>query len=179
MCFLRTIVLFSCFFSLSYSAFALEDIDELMHFSSKQEDVLVVHVNAPDYVTLEDGRRIHLIGIESAGVVKPRNYTRDKNGMIIPEKEDAAISLEEQALTYAQNLLEGKKVKLEFDVDSRGLDGKKEAHVFLPDGKLASAELLRQGFVNLRIRPPNLKYADQLRDAYQEAKREQRGYLSN
>ena len=163
----------------TYNVQAKENIDDLINFSRKQEEVLIVHVNATDHVTLEDGRRIYLIGVESAGQVKRKYAARDKNGMIIEEAPDATISLEEQALTYAQNLLEGRKVRLEFDVEATRTDGQKEAYVFLADGKLAGAELLRQGFVNLRIRPPNLKYAQELRDAYQEAKKEQRGYLSN
>ena len=89
------------------------------------------------------------------------------------------IPLEEQAVSYAQELLEGKKVKLEFDLESLDEQGRHQAYVFLPGGAMANAELLRQGFVDLKLRPPNVKYADQLRKAYQEAKREQRGFLGN
>ena len=71
--------------------------------------------------------------------------------------------------------MEGKKVKLEYDVESRDVQDRWQAYVFLPDGRMANAELLRQGFVYLKIRPPNLKYANQLREAYQEARREKRG----
>ncbi len=75
--------------------------------------------------------------------------------------------------------MEGKKVKLEFDVDATDAQGRRQAYVFLMDGRLANAEVLHQGFVYLKIRPPNLKYANQLRDAYKQAKQEQRGFLSN
>jgi endonuclease YncB( thermonuclease family) len=40
---------------------------------------------------------------------------------------------------------------------------------------MANAELLRMGFVKLRIVPPNVKHEQQLRAAYQEAKKEKRG----
>jgi endonuclease YncB( thermonuclease family) len=40
---------------------------------------------------------------------------------------------------------------------------------------MANEELLRMGFVKLRIILPNVKYQDQLSAAYQEAKREKRG----
>ena len=36
------------------------------------------------------------------------------------------------------------------------------AYVYLPDGRMANAELLRMGFVKLRIIPPNVKYEDKL-----------------
>jgi micrococcal nuclease len=163
------------FLFISSVAFALPE--DLM-LSKNKEEGLVVKVTDSDMLVLENGQRIQLIGVESAGA-PPRKYLeRDKNGMLIEEKE-AFIPLEEQAVTYAQNLLEGKKVKLEYDVEALNREGYKQAYVFLPDGHLANVELLRQGFVKLKIRPPNVKYAEQMRNAYQEAKREQRGFLSN
>ncbi len=38
-----------------------------------------------------------------------------------------------------------------------------------------NAEILRQGFANLSIRPPNMKFAKELREAYREARAEKRG----
>ncbi|MBI4309568.1 MAG: thermonuclease family protein [Candidatus Omnitrophica bacterium] len=160
-------------------ATARDGIDDLLHFSSKQEQALVVKVANSNVIVLENGRRVRLIGIESAGLPLRKTVDLDKNGKAIEHREDVAIPLEEQAITYAQDLLEDKKVKLEYDVQSMDDDGKYQAYVFLPDGRMANVELLRQGFVYLKIRPPNIKYAGQLRLAYQEAKREQRGFLSN
>jgi micrococcal nuclease len=153
--------------------------DDLIHFSKRQEEALVVKVNDSDSVILEDGRKIHLIGIESMGPVERKYAERDKNGMIIEEKEEVSIPMEEQALMFAQNLLEGKKIRLEYDVDALDQENRRQAYIFLPDGAMANTELLRQGFVELKIRPPNIKYAEALRTAYREAKREQRGFLAN
>ena len=164
---------------LSGPALAREDVNDLIHFSSKQEAALVVKAVNSNVIVLEDGRRVRLIGVESAGLPPRKTVELDKNGKIIEQKEDVAIPLEEQAITYAQDLLEGKKIKLEYDVESRDNDGKYQAYVFLPDGRMANVELLRQGFVYLKIRPPNVKYADRLRAAYRQAKHEQRGFLSN
>ena len=132
-------------------------------------------VVSSDLIVLEDGRRVKLIGIESAGP-PPRHYAKfDDKGHVIEEPEEPTIPLEEQALTYAQNLLENKKVKLEYDVDSRDSKGYLYAYVYLPDNRMANTELLRMGFVKLRIVPPNVKYEERLNSAYQEAKREKRG----
>ena len=156
------------------------DVDELINFSRKQEEGLIVKVVSTDVVVLEDGRRLRLIGIESAGEAPRREVKYDERGRIIEDEHtEAAIPLEEQALSYAQELMEGKKVKIEYDVESIDLQGHRFAYVHLPDGRMANAELLRQGFVRLQIRPPNVKHADALRGAYQEAKREQRGLLSD
>ncbi len=72
---MRSIIILSfLFFALnSFSLANNNDPDELIHFSKRQEEALVVKVIASDMIVLEDGRRIKLIGIESAGD-PPRKY---------------------------------------------------------------------------------------------------------
>jgi endonuclease YncB( thermonuclease family) len=160
----------------SAPAWSNDNSDDLFNYSKKQEQVLVVKVVASDLIVLEDGRRVKLIGVESAGVPK-RSYAKyDEKGHVIEEPVEPTISLEEQALTYAQNLLENQKVRLEYDVDGGDTgSGYLSAYVYLPNGKMANVELLRMGFVKLRIVLPNVKYEDELSMAYQEAKKEKRG----
>jgi len=162
-------------FFLSSPVWASDDSDDLFNFSKKQEEVLVVKVIASDLIVLEDGRHVKLIGIESVGVVKHQYPKYDEKGHLIEVPVEPTISLEEQALTYAQDLLENKKVKLEYDVDAQDASGYLCAYVYLPDGRMANVELLRMGFVKLRIIPPNVKYEDKFSEAYQEAKKEKRG----
>lgn len=163
-------------FLISTPCWADNNSDDLFNFSKKQDEALVVKVVDSDLIVLEDGRRIKLIGIESAGPPprKPAQY--DDKGHLIEQPEEPTIPLEEQALTYAQDLLENKKVKLEYDVDGGDTsNGYLYAYVYLPDGRMANAELLRMGFVKLRIIPPNVKYEDELDKAYRQAKKEKRG----
>lgn len=159
------------------SAFVLADEPLFSHLSKKQEEALVVKVVDSDCIVLENGHRVKFIGISSIGLPAKKYVERDNNGVIIEEEPDNSISLEEEALTFAQQLLENKKVHLEYDVERRSLDGYEYAYVYLPDGTLANAELLRMGFVQLSISPPNVKYADKLRAAYQEAREQKRGIL--
>ncbi len=159
--------------------FAAHEDAELFGSHTKQEEALVLKVIASDTIVLENGQRIKLLGIDSFGPPPRRIVKFDSKGRPIEEKVEPTISLQEQAIAYAQNLMEGKKIRLEFDLDSRDENGKKVAYVYLPDGLMANVELLRQGFVRLRIRPPNVKYEDLLRKAYQEARKEQRGFLSD
>lgn len=154
---------------------AEEGGDDLFNFSKKQEEVLVVKVSSSDRIVLEDGRRVKLIGIETLGPPPVKLVKYDSKGRIIEQPEEPTIPLQEQALAYAQDLMENKKVRLEFDVDSEEAGGYWSAYVYLPDGRLANAELLRMGLVKLRIIPPNVKHVDQLRLAYQEAKKDKRG----
>jgi len=150
--------------------------DDLFNSFKKHEEALVVKVIASDLIVLEDGRHVKLIGIESAGPVPHKRVKYDDKGRVIEEPEEPTISLQEQALTYAQDLLENKKVELEYDVDAGSAStGYLNAYVYLPDGRMANAELLRMGFVKLRTVLPNVKYEDKLDAAYQEAKKEKRG----
>ena len=164
------------FFLLNSPCRADDNSDGLFNYSKKQQDALVVKVAASDLIVLEDGRRVKLIGIESLGPAPVKLVKYDEKGHVIEEPEEPTIPLQEQALTYAQELLENKKVRLEYDVDAgETSSGYLYAYVFLPDGRMANAELLRMGFVKLRIVLPNVKYQDKLRAAYQEAKKEKRG----
>jgi len=161
---------------LNVYAWGSDDNGDLFNFSKKQEEALVVKVVSSDLIVLEDGRRVKLIGIESLGPPKRAYAKLDEKGRVIEEPVEPTIPLEEQALTYAQELLENKKVKLEYDVDAGDTaSGYLNAYVYLPDGKMANAQLLRMGFVKLRIILPNVKYEDQLRTAYRQAKKEKRG----
>jgi micrococcal nuclease len=161
-------------FFLSAAAWA-DNNDDLFNYSKKQQEALVVKVAASDLIVLEDGRHVKLIGVESAGAPRHKYAKYDEKGHVIVEPEEPTIPLEEQALSYAQELLENKKVKLEYDTDAGDTRGYLYAYVYLPDGRMANIELLRMGFVNLRIVPPNVKYEEKLRVAYQEAKKEKRG----
>lgn len=162
-------------FLLNVPCWGSDNSNDLFNYSKKQEEALVVKVTASNLIVLEDGRRIKLIGVESAGMPRPKIVKYDNKGRMIEETEEPTISLQEQALTYAQDLMENKKVRLEYDVDAGSTGGYLNAYVYLPDGRMANAELLRMGFVKLRIIPPNVKYEEKLRLAYQEAKKEKRG----
>ena len=163
-------------FFLSAQAWADDNSDDLFNFSKKQDEALVVKVVASDLIVLEDGRRVKLIGIESMGPPPRIPVKYDDKGHVIEEPVEPTIPLEEQALTYAQDLMENKKVKLEYDVDGGDThSGYLNAYVYLPDGRMANAELLRMGFVKFRSILPNVKYEERLRSAYQEAKKEKRG----
>lgn len=157
-----------------------QEADELINSDFKTKEALVVKVIASDMVVLENGQRIKLLGIESFGPPPRPKVKYDNKGRPIEDTEvEPTIPLEEQAIVFAQELMEGKKVKLEYDVESRDEKGQKVAYVYLPDGRLANAELLREGFVRLKIRPPNVKHEDLLTKAYQEARKDQRGFLSD
>lgn len=144
--------------------------------SKNYANVRVERVISAGILTLESGEKIRLIGLEAPEAPRRRgNLPSDQFGFPIEEQANPKTPIEEQAYDFAKNLLEGQYVRLEFDAQAKSEDFRTLAYVFLKDGTLVNAEILRQGFANLKLTPLNKKYASQLREAYQEARREKRG----
>lgn len=149
--------------------------DFLLRASLEYKNVEVERVINADTIVLENGKKIRLIGLKALQAPKRYNVPRDEYGLIIEDTSDPTTSLEETAYDFVQELMGHKKVRVEFDTQSVDESGHMFGYVFLSDGTMANEEILRQGYAGLQIRPPNLKYADQLREAYREARIEKRG----
>jgi len=143
--------------------------------SQRYEDVIVERVIRADRILLATGEKIRLIGIRAPDLPQREKVERNEYGFIIEPPVTPETTLEEQALRFVKELLENKRVRLEFD--KRRTDDNLEtlAYVFLSDGTMANVEILRQGFAYLQIEPPNFKYEDLFRAAYREARQEKRG----
>lgn len=90
-----------------------------------------------------------------------------------PRKPVEAYAREARA--FNQRLVEGKKVRLEFDVERRDKYSRLLAYVYLTDGTFVNAELLRQGYAQLLTIPPNVKYVDLFVKLQREAREAGRG----
>ncbi len=142
------------------------DLNPLLGASVKYQDVRVSRVLAVDRVLLENDEKIALIGIRGPKPPRQADVARDAHGFIVPD-ETPEVPFEVEAMRFAKTLLEGRTVRLEFDTQRRNDQGFIEAYIFLPDGKLVNAELVRSGYADIRLEPPNMKYAPDLRKAYQ------------
>lgn len=151
-----------------------ETSENLLAPSKKYDDVRVAKVLSADSFILASGEKIKLIGLVSPEPPKKKKVERDAHGFIIEEK-DPTISIEQQSYDFTRDLIEGKKVRLEFDAEKNSDDFRTFAYVFVDNDLFVNAEILRQGYADLKILPPNTKYAQALREAYQEARREKRG----
>ncbi|MCB9757703.1 MAG: thermonuclease family protein [Candidatus Omnitrophica bacterium] len=140
------------------------------------KNVLVERIISADTIVLEDGKKIKLIGLKAPDAPRRPKVEYDKNGLPIENVVLPENTFEEKAYAFAHKLLVGKKVRLEFDETRTDDHFATIAYVFLVDNNiLVNAEILRWGYADLQIQPPNFKYQDQLRDAYKEARREKRG----
>lgn len=66
--------------------------------------------------------------------------------------------------------LSGNSVVLEFDLDKRDKYGRLLAYVRTLDNKLINLEMVRNGYAALYTFPPNVKYAERLREGQRYAR---------
>lgn len=75
---------------------------------------------------------------------------------------------------YTKDMLEGREVWLEMDVEERDRYGRLLAYVYL-DGEMFNRMLLEEGHATIITVPPNVKYAEEFEGLQEEARREGRG----
>jgi len=113
-----------------------------------------------DTVVLVGGERVRYIGVDTPELHHPRKpvqpYARE-------------------AMEFNRRLVEGKKVRLELDVEPRDKYGRTLAYVFLEDGRFVNAELLKEGYAQLLTIPPNVRYADLFVGLQKQAREAKRG----
>ena len=175
---LLVLLLFSVFFDSGICVMAGESrIDFFANDDKIYQNIVVEKVLSADTILLDNDETIKLIGLQGPPAPKrAKDVQRDEHGFIIEEKVDPAAPVEDQAFAFVKKLLLGQHVRLEFDVEKKNNEFKTTAYVFLvKDNTFANAEILRLGYASLHITPPNTKYAGELREAYKEARREQRG----
>ncbi len=159
---------------LTAPAYSADVLDHPLFGKQKQEEAKVAKVLSTDTIRLENDKTIVLIGLRASEVSAPEKVEQDKYGFVI-ESETPYVSTEERSIKFVRDLLEGQMVQLEYDIEKTSATGTILGYVYLKDGTFVNAEILRQGFADLSIRPPNLKHAAELREAYREARQEKRG----
>jgi micrococcal nuclease len=84
--------------------------------------------------------------------------------------------LSQEAADHA-SLWEGRKVRLEFDRERIDEDGQPLAYVHDPaTGKMMNVDMIRSGYAQVYVVPPNTKHEDELRKAQDQAKSASSGF---
>ncbi len=137
-------------------------------------DIYVTRVIDGDTLKLESGERVRLIGIDT-----PEMHDSDKlyrDAQRTHQDIQTIKALGRRAYEFTRNLVEGKEVSLEFDVERQDKYGRLLAYVFLKDGgTFVNAEIVKQGYASLMTWPPNVKYADLFLLLYRQARQHKRG----
>ncbi|NOQ35392.1 MAG: DUF4124 domain-containing protein [Methylococcaceae bacterium] len=153
--------------------FYWEDENGKKHFSDrKHENATVVDIQtAPSYypikkvydgdtVLLENGIKVRFLGINTPEVAK-RDKVADAGG--------------EEAKQWLAHKLEGTKVKLRYDSERKDKYGRTLAYLFTENNEHLNLQLVRNGLATVNIYPPNLKYANELIAAQQQAESQRLG----
>ena len=117
-----------------------------------------------DTFVLIGGERVRLIGIDTPESVHP---------------EKPVEPFGREASAYLKKLVEGKGVRLEFDVQDRDRYGRLLAYVYLGDGTFVNAEIVRNGYAAVLTVPPNVTHAEEFLALQREAREGRRGLWSN
>jgi len=117
-------------------------------------DHKVVRVYDGDTVLLENGTRLRYLGIDTPEV--------DHDG-------GRSDFMAEEARDVNRKLVEGKRVTLEYDQEKVDPHGRHLTYLFLPNGEMVNAVLVRRGLAHVMSIRPNLKYRDMLVGCQREA----------
>jgi micrococcal nuclease len=140
---------------------------------SDYNSILVDRVVDGDTLKLSNGERVRLIGIDTPELHLSDKLTRDAQRTKTDAKAIQAMG--RQSYEFTRKLVEGKRVKLEFDVERRDRYQRLLAYVYLEDGTFVNAEIVKQGYASLMTYPPNVKYVDLFESLYRQARENRRG----
>ena len=147
-----------------------------------------------DTIELENGEKVRLIGIDTP---ESRNNSKTRRD----SKDIKTItSMGKKATEFTKKLVEGKQVRLEFDVGKKDRYGRLLAYVYFKDvcggGNIISEivhgsfvlhvapheveihlneAIIKMGYASPMTIPPNVKHAELFKKLYEEAMESKRG----
>jgi micrococcal nuclease len=107
------------------------------------------------------GLKIRLTGVDAP---EPRNSGRKLKGYFGSESS-----------VYLARLIDGRKVRLEYDVSRYDRYGRTLAYVYLDDGTFVNADLVKKGYATVMTIPPNVRYSDEFVKLAEKARKQKRG----
>ena len=133
--------------------------------SEKNKYYTVRKVIDGDTFWIEDGSdkgtKVRLIGVDAPETRRTRN------------KEIEYYA--QEAKTYLKNLIENKKVRLEYDVDTLEFYKRTLAYVYTEKGLFVNVELVKKGYAMVMTVPPNVRYAEKFVKLARRARKKERG----
>ncbi len=141
--------------------------------TASAERAFVARAVDGDTLKLAGGERVRLIGIDTPELHESAKLHRDaeRTGQDVRTIKQMG----EAAYQFTRRLVEGKEVRLEFDVQPRDRYGRLLAYIYLDNGLFVNAEIIRQGYAYPMVIPPNTRHADEFRQLFNEARRLNRG----
>ncbi len=130
-------------------------------------DTIVVNINGME-------EKVRLIGVDTPeSRVNKRAEIQEREGL---GDVQTIVNLGKKAKEFTASLVKpGDKVYLEFDVQQRDKYGRLLAYFYLQDGRMLNKEIICNGYAMPLTIPPNVKYEEEFRKCYKEARENKRG----
>ncbi len=113
---------------------------------------------------------IHLLGVEIPRLApEDEIYKSKKYKKRLKKREKAAFKLMKSLVKEGDNLF------IEFDERKWDKLHRFVGYVFAEDGRMLNEEIIRAGYSNVELRPPNIKYEEEFNQVLEEAKLKKRG----
>lgn len=126
-----------------------------------------------DTLKLSTGEHVRLIGIDTP---ESRYNTKLERDSARSRKDiKAIIKMGKEASNFTKHLTEGKRVRLEFDVQKHDKYKRLLAYVYLEDGTFVNAKIIEEGYAQVMTIPPDVKYTEMFLKLQQDARRNNRG----
>ena len=123
----------------------------------------VCYVYDGDTILLDGGDSVRYIGIDTPEI----DHKGGKNEFMA-----------QAARAFNKKLVKGSRVQIEYDQERKDRYGRRLAYVFLENGDMVNAILVRKGLANVMLKSPNVKYKAMLLDCQREAMKERLGIWS-
>lgn len=149
---------------LVFSAFLLKRTGFFAHASDLPAEAVVKEVIDGDTIVLKQGQKVRYLGINA-----PEIRAWDGRQWVFKRQ-----IFGEEAKTCNERLVEGKRIRLEYDRKKRDDYDRLLAYVRVGD-VFVNGELVREGLALMDVRVPNLKYQKMFLDFEKEARRFHRG----
>lgn len=144
-------------------ALSILAIPSLVHTqNSYPSEAMVERVVDGDTIKLVGGERVRYIGVDTPETKHPYKKVQ---------------YFGKEASAFNKKLVEGKKVRLEYDVEKKDKYGRLLAYVYVDD-IFVNAELVKQGYAQVMTIPPNVRYAEYFRKLQNQAREEKKGLWS-
>ncbi|MFC1496298.1 thermonuclease family protein [Candidatus Margulisiibacteriota bacterium] len=132
----------------------------LLSFPAQSDDLFMVkRVVDGDTIKLTNGEKVRYIGIDTPETKHPKKPVQ---------------YFGKEASEANKMLVEGKQVRLEFDVQKRDRYGRLLAYVYVDD-IFVNAWLVWNGYAQVSTYPPNVKYQEYFLKLQRVARKEKRG----
>src|SRR3989338_3980649 len=126
-----------------------------------------------DTIKLSNGGYVRFIGIDTPESRYNKKIVRDSKRSGSDIKSIIRMGIE--ASDFTRRKVQGKMVRLEFDVEKRDKYGRLLAYVYLEDGTFLNAKIIEEGYAQVMTIPPNVKYAGYFLKLQKEAREKIKG----